>query len=288
MEYSGSMDNSFCTYCGGKLIPGTSICEGCGKHVPKPSNTDGSTNQLDQSSNSMFKNEPLTQTPANTTNQTVNQPDLNDPRVKRNIVEFVNTRPKLLTFSEIKEVFLAYLVIYIGFISRRIFFSNIDIFDAVFETIALILGIFGVWLLIDKFVSYWYNLYPQFKFDPDRIIMSMIFAFIFIGFPPSYFRYRIWVKKLPKPNNVMKIQYISNITLILYGYIWYFLLFTHSLPDIFLFFPFIIGISVGIGILPVGNFRLILTWNRFLYFLLISLTAILIIVSLPMLFKANA
>lgn len=285
-----SLDTKYCTYCGAVLLPGMSICEGCGKHVPKEvegQQNSSSSYQDYQNSNSMFSTDSQGYQQATTVNQPQPQPDLNDPRVKRNIVEFVNTRPRLLTFSEIKEIFLAYLVIYIGFISRRILISSIDIFHAIFETIALILGIFGVWLLIDKIVAYRYNLYPKFKFDPDRIVMSMIFAFIFIGFPPGFFRYRIWVKKLPKPNNIMKIQFISNFTLILYGYIWLALLMNHSLPDIFLFFPFIIGISVGIGILPVGNFRLVMAWNKYLYFLLLILTAVLIVASIPFLLKAS-
>ena len=285
-----SLDTRFCTYCGNSLLPGTSICENCGKQVPKPDHPyeeTKSSNQAIHNSN-MFNSTPVSQSSYNTTNTTMPKPDLNDPRIKRNIVEFVNTRPRLLSISELKEIFLAYLVIYIGFISRRILIGNIDLIDAIFETVALILGIFGVWLLIDKIVAYRYNLYPQFKFDPERIVMSMIFAFIFIGFPPAYFRYRIWVKKLPKPNNIMKIQYISNMTLILYGYVWYALLINHSLPDIFLFFPFIIGISVGIGILPVGNFKLILSWNKNLYILLLLLTFVLIIISLPLLLQATA
>ena len=286
-----SLDTRFCTYCGKSLLPGTSICENCGKQVPKPNDpfqASANTSQGVYNSSSMFNTGSMTQVTSNTTNNTIQKPDLTDPRVKRNVVEFVNTRPRLLTFAELREIFLAYLVIYIGFISRRILIGNIDIFDAIFETIALILGIFGVWLLIDKIVAYRYNLYPRFKFDPDRIIMSMIFAFIFIGFPPAYFRYRIWVKKLPKPDNIMKIQYITNMSLILYGYVWYALLINHSLPDIFLFFPFIIGISVGIGILPVGNNRLILGWNRNLYFLLLFLTFALILLSFPLLLQATA
>ncbi len=284
------MDSKFCTYCGAVLLPGMSICEGCGKQVPKSvedNNNTSASYQSYQNSNSMFSNNTTGYQQPPIQNQTIPQPDLNDPRVKRNIVEFVNTRPRLLTFSEIKEIFLAYLVIYIGFISRRILISNIDLFHAIFETVALILGIFGVWLLIDKIVAYRYNLYPQFKFDPDRIVMSMIFAFIFIGFPPGFFRYRIWVKKLPKPNNIMKIQFISNISLILYGYIWLALLLNHSLPDIFYVFPFIIGISVGIGILPVGNFRLVMAWNKYLYFLLLIMTFVLIILSIPFLLQAT-
>lgn len=265
------------------MLPGTSICEACGKSVPKTRNVDSTTNQYNQNSNSMFQNPPVKQYNYNTPNQQIPQPDLNDPRIKRNIVEFVNIKPKFLTFSELKEVFSAYLVIYIGFILQRILFHDVELTEAIFETIALILGIFGVWLLIDKIVSYSYNLYPQFKFDPERIIMSLIFAFIFIGFPPGFFRYRIWVKKLPKPNNIIKIQYISSLILILYGYMWYILMVIHSLTDIFYLFPFIIGISVGIGILPIGNFRLILKWNKFLYFVLLIITGVLIVLGFQML-----
>ena len=266
------------------MLPGTSICEACGKSVPKSLNGESSTAQYNQNSNSMFQTPPVRQFNYNTPNQQIPQPDLNDPRIKRNIVEFVNIKPKLLTISELKEIFLAYLVIYIGFILQRMFFHDVELTEAVFETIALILGIFGVWLLIDKIVSYSYNLYPQFKFDPEKIIMSLIFAFIFIGFPPGFFRYRIWVKKLPKPNNIIKIQYISSLTLILYGYLLYILMAIHSLSYIFYLFPFIIGISVGIGILPIGNFKLILKWNKFLYIMLLLITGLLIVLGFQMIF----
>ncbi len=278
------LNKTYCTYCGSLLLPGTSICEACGKSIPKPAYNSTTNTQFNQNSNSMFQSSPVQQYNSNTANQNTSQPDLNDPRVKRNIVEFVNSKPKLLTITELKEIFLAYIVIYFGFIGQRLFLHDVELQQAIFETIALILGIFGVWLLIDKIVSYNYNLYPQFKFDPERILLSLFFAFIFIGFPPGYFRYRIWVKKLPKPNNIIKIQFISSLSLILYGYIWYFLIFTHSLPDIFLFFPFIIGISVGIGILPIGNFRLILKWNKYLYIFLVIITVILTLLGFQMLY----
>lgn len=292
------MESLFCTYCGHSLVPGTNVCEGCGKFVPNPSqNANSNINQTQIDINQNYTYASGSSIPPNVqvSNQ---QPDLTDPRVKRNVVEFVNIKPRLFTLSELKDVFFAYLVIYIGFISRRLFFGNIDLFEAIFETIALILGIFGVWLLIDKLISYRYHLYPKFIYDPDRTIMSMVFAFLFIGFPPGYFRYRIWLKKLPKPNNLMKIQFLSNIILILYGYVWYFIIISHSfsnillvnhpLLDIFFFFPFIISLSVGIGILPFGNFKLILTWNKYLYIILVALTVALIILSFPYLVLATS
>ena len=278
------LDTSFCTFCGKSLVPGSNICENCGRIVPKPQIPQADTSQANYNSNSMFSSPPITQDNYTQPGQTPPQPNLNDPRIKRNVVEFVNSRPKLLTFSELREVFLAYLVIYIGFILRRLVVGNIDLNVAIFETIVLILGIFGVWLLIDKIVSYYYNLYPLFKFDPERTIMSMIFAFIFIGFPPGYFRYRIWLKRLPKPDNIMKIQFLTNFLLIIYGYFWFVMLFIHQLPDIFKLFPFIIGISVLIGILPIGNFKLILSWKKSLYFMLLLLTILLVIVSFPFIF----
>lgn len=275
------MDSNYCSFCGHTLLAGSNICEGCGKIVPEPSIVSPNTNQPIQNSNSMFQNSPFQNQGVNFGNQTQQPANINDPRVKRNIVEFVNVRPKFFVFKELKEIFLAYLVIYIGFISRRLFFSEIKLLDAIFETVALIIGIFGAWLVLDKIVSYSYNLYPQFKFDSEKIMMSMLFSFIFIGFPPGYFKYKIWLKKLPKPNNIMKIQYISNLLLLIYGYIWYFLLTSFDLPSIFNYFPFIIAISVGIGILPIGNFRLILIWNRYLYFVLIALAIGLFVLSFP-------
>ena len=290
------MNESFCTYCGHSLVPGTNICEGCGKMVPKSVSSDITTNSTPQQhiqGDQVFTTAPFMNQasggfpPSSQGFPQQQQPNINDPKVKRNIVEFVNIKPRLLTLSELKDVFLAYLVIYIGFISRRLILGNIELFDAIFETVALILGIFGVWLIIDKLISYHYHLYPKFIYDPEKTLMSMIFAFFFIGFPPSYFRYRIWLKKLPKPNNIIKIQFLSNAILIAYGFFWYILLYLHSLPEIFLLFPFIIAISVAIGILPFGNFKLILTWNRTLYIILIIATLILFIISFPLVFFAT-
>lgn len=262
---------------------GSNLCISCGSIINQP--------ERKNSSNSNFTN--------NNVNSTMNTYPSNTPfplapqsqqRNKRGTIEFVSKKPNFLTSKEVKDIFIAYSVIYVGFVLRRIIFTDNTFLTSIIETIALIVSIFGVWFLIDKTISYLFHFYPKFVYDPEKSFMALIFAFIFIGFPPGYYKYRVWVNRLPKPNSIIKIQYITYLILISYGWVWYFLIILFPeliVLDIISIIPFVISLSVGLGILPFGSFKLVLKHNKYLYYLLALLTIGLFIGSYQFLLLSN-
>ena len=271
------MENlTYCTSCGKSLVTGSNLCESCGKLNVKPVTTNNNTTSNYSNINSTGS---FTNFSVNQTNQYTTQ---NNPNARNNSIDFVQNKPKFFTFNEFKDILLAYTVIYIGFVSRRIVLSEKSLLVSIFETIALIVGIFGYWLIIDKIISYKHNLYPKFIFDPNKSLMAMFFAFIFIGFPPGYYKYRVWIQKFPQPNNIIKIQFLINLLLVLYGYMWFIAIINFPalfIGSVFLYFPFIISISVGFGILPIGTSSLMPKWNKYYYYFLVMITAALIVSS---------
>lgn len=257
----------FCTSCGEEMVAGTNFCDICAHKVKTPQNQV----KTPQNFEVMAKNVDLSQV-----NNQVGG------------IELVAKKPRFITFDELKNLFLAYSVIYFGFTLRRVLITG-NIISSVFETSVILVAIFGIWFLIDKFVSYHYNYYPKFIYHPEKAFTSLIFSFIFIGFPPGRYVYRIFNQKLPLPRDILKVHYLTYFFLTMYGWLWFYLITFNFIGNykIFIIIPFIIAISIGIAILPFGSFKVIYDTNKSNYFILVFFVLTLFIESYPLLFVFN-
>lgn len=190
---------------------------------------------------------------------------------KQSPVQFSAEKPPFVTPRELQELGLAYFFIVVGFAARRFILAG-DLLMSILEASILVLGIFGVWYLLDKAISYRFRLFSVFRFEPSRVPLAVLFSFIFVGFPPGYYRYVIWVKNPPVAKNILAIQFFSYAFLTTYGFMVWALVMVHPplATTILAIFPLVISLSVGVGLLPLPRTpgRVLAKWNLRLYVLL--------------------
>jgi hypothetical protein len=204
-------------------------------------------------------------------------------------IEMVEKKPQIFTVREIADIFLAWLIIFLGFTARLILIEPKKTIEIItLETAIIILAIFGAWFLFEKLASRYYHLYTEFKFDGNRAAFAFFVSFIFIGIPPGHNKYKVHVTHPPKVADIPKIQSLCLGTLLIWGIFIQmgliilgaeFLLLIRL--EELLYIPFIIALTVGINLLPFYGTPgyLIKSSNILFYVLLFSVVIILFFTS---------
>jgi hypothetical protein len=287
-----------CPNCNSEVLPGLSFCEECNSPMPKNAATPSPSYSNTTMNYEMGSNVPSPSPfPSNQTEtQTHTFPDgTKQETPKQGIIEVVANKPKMFVLKEIRGIILAWTIVILGFSGRKIFLTrNPNILAILVGTALAIFLIFGVWLILDKIASRFYRIYTEFSFDGNRAFLSFVASFIFIGIPPLHPKYRVWMKKPPKVQDIPKIQLITFGGLLIWAYLilnyFYFIgdtsiFLNNEYLIYFLYIPFILGLSIGINLLPFRGTPgwLIYSWNKVMYYGLAGLTTILLVFSYLML-----
>ena len=213
-------------------------------------------------------------------------------------IELVSEKPKTFRLKEIRDILLAWAVVYIGFSIQRFvilyltFSSDITtIFESGFfiQTFLFILAIFGPWFILEKIVSRYFHLYTEFNFDSNRAVFSFIAALIFFGIPPGYNSYKVHISHPPKGSDIPKIQMFVFTGLLVWGIIMLSIIVSilqvYSINSPIILFmeeiPFFLAISVGFNLIPFEGSAgwLIYRFSRPSYLALIGMTILIGIIS---------
>ena len=256
--YFGVLIVPYCPNCGSEIDEGLSFCENCNTRLPKGFFSKTDDNKLN-SNQSFFNVPPVSKQVTNVQNQTFQQtmqcPQCHNQPIspmgcqkcgwkpnkviiqarkpvgsvpKGGNIELVSEKPTTFRLKEIRDILLAWAVVYIGFSIQRFvilyltFSSDITtIFESGFfiQTFLFILAIFGPWLILEKIVSRYIHLYTEIKFDSNRAVFSFIAALIFIGIPPGYNSYKVHISHPPKGSDIPKIQMFVFTGLLVWGII---------------------------------------------------------------------